>query len=152
MIVVRPLQSEDCSELSEIEEESFSMPWSEQDFRDLLIKDYTCYMVAEYEGKPVGTAGMTISFDEGNIDNVVVKEDFRHKNIGTLLMEKLIEEGIKRGVRAFTLEVRVSNTNAISLYKKMGFESAGVRPNFYDKPKEDAEIMWLYTDKEKMSR
>jgi ribosomal-protein-alanine N-acetyltransferase len=48
------------------------------------------------------------------------------------------------GLKAFTLEVRISNKNAISLYEKCGFENAGIRKNFYDNPKEDAMIMWLY--------
>jgi ribosomal-protein-alanine N-acetyltransferase len=45
-------------------------------------------------------------------------------------------------VTAYTLEVRVSNAAAIHLYEKLGFESVGIRPNFYTKPKEDALIMW----------
>ena len=48
------------------------------------------------------------------------------------------------GISDFTLEVRASNTPAIKLYEKLGFESAGIRPGFYEKPKEDANIMWKH--------
>ena len=48
----------------------------------------------------------------------------------------------KIGIVNYTLEVRVSNAPAIRLYESLGFESAGIRPGFYDKPKEDAMIMW----------
>ena len=53
--------------------------------------------------------------------------------------------GRRMGIRNYTLEVRVSNAGAIALYKKLGFESAGIRPGFYEKPKEDALIMWKYS-------
>ena len=46
------------------------------------------------------------------------------------------------GVKAFTLEVRVSNEAAIHMYEKVGFVSEGIRPGFYEKPAEDAMIMW----------
>ena len=53
-----------------------------------------------------------------------------------------MEEGCRAGLNAYTLEVRVSNTAAIGLYEKLGFVSEGIRPNFYEKPAEDAMIMW----------
>jgi ribosomal-protein-alanine N-acetyltransferase len=48
----------------------------------------------------------------------------------------------ERGASSFTLEVRVSNASAIHLYEKLGFQSVGIRKNFYEKPTEDAMIMW----------
>jgi len=57
-------------------------------------------------------------------------------------MTRLIEEGYAMGIAEFTLEVRVSNAPAISVYEKCGFVSEGVRPKFYEKPVEDALIMW----------
>ena len=46
------------------------------------------------------------------------------------------------GIENFTLEVRVSNASAIHVYEKLGFVSEGIRPRFYEKPVEDAMIMW----------
>jgi len=40
-----------------------------------------------------------------------------------------------------TLEVRPSNTPAVALYQKHGFQEAGRRPNYYDNPKEDALLL-----------
>ena len=80
--------------------------------------------------------------NEGNIDNVVVAESFRGQGIAQKLMQELIALGEKEGVEAFTLEVRVSNKAAIRVYEKAGFVSEGIRPGFYDKPREDAMIMW----------
>ena len=58
------------------------------------------------------------------------------------MLQYLIEDGYQNGLTAFTLEVRVSNQNAIHVYEKLGFFSEGIRPNFYEKPTEDAMIMW----------
>ncbi|MCM1540185.1 MAG: ribosomal protein S18-alanine N-acetyltransferase [Blautia sp.] len=141
-IEIRQLQEEDIESLSRIESESFSMPWSPQDFRDLLTRDYCTYLVALADGEVAGCCGMTNVCQEGNIDNVVVAERFRNRGIASAMLERLIATGEQAGIDAFTLEVRVSNAAAIHLYEKFGFVSEGIRPRFYEKPMEDAMIMW----------
>jgi ribosomal-protein-alanine N-acetyltransferase len=59
------------------------------------------------------------------------------------MLKELIKRAQDIGITAISLEVRCSNAAAISLYKRLGFESAGIRKDFYSKPKEDAVIMWL---------
>ena len=59
------------------------------------------------------------------------------------MLTYLIQEGEKKGINAYTLEVRISNETAYHLYKKIGFWEAGIRKGFYEEPKEDARIMWL---------
>ena len=61
-IEVRPLRDTDIEELSRIEAASFSMPWSAEDFRGLLLRDYCLYVVAETDGHIAGCAGLTDSF------------------------------------------------------------------------------------------
>lgn len=141
-IEIRELQEKDIESISRIEAESFSIPWSPQDFKDLLSREYCTYLVAETEGKVVGSCGMTVICKEGNIDNVVVAEAFRGKGIAQRLLQKLIALGDAEGIEAYTLEVRVSNAAAIHVYEKLGFVSEGIRPGFYEKPAEDAMIMW----------
>ena len=85
---------------------------------------------------------MTLLGDEGDIDKVMVAEPFRGRGIGKALVEELLREGACRGAEAFTLEVRKSNLAAIRLYEQAGFVAEGVRPRFYEKPTEDALIMW----------
>lgn len=141
-LIIRKLTEEDVESLSAIESASFSMPWSAEDFAALLTRDYCVYYVAEVDGEVAGCCGMTNICNEGNIDNVVVAEKFRGQGIATALLERLLEEGDSLGVTAYTLEVRVSNASAIHVYEKLGFVSEGIRPNFYEKPTEDANIMW----------
>lgn len=141
-ISVRRLEQRDVEPLAEIEAKSFSMPWSAKDFADLLSRSYCLYLVAEADGRVVGSCGMTISCNEGSIDNVVVAEEFRGRGIAQKLLRELFALGEAKGVEAFTLEVRVSNAPAIHVYEKMGFVSEGIRPRFYERPTEDAMIMW----------
>ncbi|MBQ2804150.1 MAG: ribosomal protein S18-alanine N-acetyltransferase [Lachnospiraceae bacterium] len=141
-IQIRRLQKEDIEELSIIEAQSFSMPWSAEDFEALLSRSYCRYLVAVVDGCIAGCVGLTNICNEGNIDNVVVSESFRRKGIARRLLSELILQGEREGIEAFTLEVRVSNVAAIALYEQLGFVSEGIRPNFYEKPTEDAMIMW----------
>jgi len=145
-ITVRGLRDEDIEELSRIESESFSMPWSAQDFRDLLTRSYCDYLVAEAGGKVIGCCGFTDICNEGNIDNVVVDAAWRGRGVAQLMLKSLLSRGEERGIRAFTLEVRAGNEAAIHIYEKLGFRSVGVRPRFYEKPVEDAVIMWRYPE------
>lgn len=141
-LVIRLLEERDIVAVSRIEEESFSMPWSSEDFAELLKRSYCVYLVAELDGEVVGSAGMTDICEEGNIDNVVVSQKYRGQGIAQKMLTRLIEAGEERGIKAFTLEVRVSNAAAIHVYEKAGFVSEGIRPGFYEKPREDAVIMW----------
>lgn len=141
-ITVRGLLEEDIPVLAEIEEESFSMPWSARDFKDLLSRPYCNYVVALADGRVAGCCGFTNACGVANIDNVVVAPEFRGKGIAQRLLRELIAAGEAEQVEAFTLEVRVSNEAAIHIYEKFGFVSEGIRPNFYEKPAEDANIMW----------
>lgn len=141
-IEIRELQKSHIEELVRIEKESFSMPWSEEDFENLLKHPYCFYLVALTEGQVAGCCGYTESFHEACVDNVVVSDKFRNRGIGQALLRELITRGERAQIEAFTLEVRVSNAPAIHIYEKAGFRSVGIRPGFYEKPREDAMIMW----------
>lgn len=79
---------------------------------------------------------------EGTIMNLAVDASKRRCGAGGLLLKRLMEEGRKKGSEDFTLEVRASNLPAIRLYEGAGFVTEGVRKGYYEKPREDALIMW----------
>lgn len=141
-MIIRELAAEDAEEVSRIEQETFSMPWQAQDFLEMVEADYAYYYVAEENGEIAGCCGIRNMAGEGEITNVVVAEKFRRRGIGRALMEYMLKEARLHGMESATLEVRVSNKPAISLYESLGFRGEGVRPNFYEKPREDALIMW----------
>ncbi|MDE5716757.1 MAG: ribosomal protein S18-alanine N-acetyltransferase [Lachnospiraceae bacterium] len=142
MIVYRKMRAEDVPFISRLEEETFSMPWSAESFLQMIEKEDTAYFVAEEDGRLLGGCGLLLIAGEGNITNVVVAPEARRRGVATGLLTYLISEGDRAGLTAYTLEVRVSNAAAIGLYGKLGFVSEGIRPGFYEKPTEDAMIMW----------
>lgn len=143
MVIIRELEMRDIEAVSIIEAQSFSMPWSAKDFEQLVKDEKSLYLVAEIDGQVVGCCGVTNVCGEGNINNVVVQEAYRGQGIACAMMQELLARGRKMGCVEFTLEVRVSNASAIRVYQKLGFISEGIRPRFYEKPVEDAMIMWI---------
>lgn len=138
-----PLAPHLVKEVAEIERLSFSEPWSEAAYLEACAKDEYAYLVAiGDEGNVLGMCGLIIGPYEAEVMNVAVHPDFRGLGISNKLMEALLDLGKKRGVSEYTLEVRVGNQAAIHLYEKFGFVGEGVRPGFYNKPTEDALIMW----------
>ena len=141
---VHPMEEKDVDAVCALEEAAFSMPWKKKDFQDMIQNEDALYLVAEEEnGEIIGCCGVRNIVGEGDISNVVVKEHFRNRGIGKKLLTALLEEAGKQyGISAFTLEVRKSNASAIALYQNLGFQQEGIRKNFYEKPIEDAIIMW----------
>lgn len=142
MLRIRRMERGDVERISQLEEETFSMPWSRDAFLEMIEKEDARYYVAEADGEVVGGCGVLMIAGEGDITNVVIDKNYRNQGIGTKMLQYLIEDGYQNGLTAFTLEVRVSNESAIHVYEKLGFFSEGIRPNFYEKPTEDAMIMW----------
>jgi ribosomal-protein-alanine N-acetyltransferase len=84
---------------------------------------------------------MLITVDEGQITNIAVHPDHRRKGYGAAITRALLRHAKDAKLESVSLEVRVSNTAAIELYKKAGFAEAGRRKGFYAKPTEDALVM-----------
>jgi len=142
MISIQLMTAEDVKEAAMLEAACFSQPWSEQSFLDAVNSKNALYLIAKLDGQFVGMCGLWQALDEADVMNVAVDPNFRGQGIAAALLEELFRMGEKRGIAAFTLEVRSSNRAAIGLYEKLGFVTEGVRRNFYEMPKEDALIMW----------
>lgn len=141
--IIRKMEKADVNEASELEAMVFSMPWSASDFLEMVMAPYAYYFVAEDDaGRIVGICGLRDIAGEGEITNVAVHPLARRKGIGQQLIEQVMKQCEGLGIKDVTLEVRVSNEGAIALYEKFGFKSEGIRPDFYEHPKEDAMIMW----------
>ena len=141
-IVIKPLQEEYVDQVCVLEEEAFSMPWHKESFLEMIANKDACYLVALQGEEVLGCCGLRNIVGEGEITNVVTKSSARRKGIAQKLLNAVLERGAQMGVHAFTLEVRKSNMAAIRLYESFGFQMEGIRKNFYEKPLEDAFIMW----------
>ncbi len=141
---IREMQRQDLEQVTALETACFSMPWKYKDFEETLTNPRRVYLVAQTQnGEIIGGCMLTEIAGEGDISNVAVDARFRGQKIATALLEKLLAYGRERyDIHAFTLEVRSQNKAAIRLYENAGFRAEGIRPNFYEKPKDDAIIMW----------
>lgn len=133
---------------AEIERLCFSDPWSEGAFADSIKNSYSHFKVWEEEEALLGYIGFYAVSGEGSITNVAVHPDARGRGIGEALVRAIIDLGKELDLDYITLEVRVSNAPARSLYKKCGFRDMGTRRGFYSKPREDAVIMNYFFDKD----
>ena len=127
-----------------IEAECFSHPWSKKNLEESLEKENSLFLVAVEDEKVIGYVGMEVIVDEGYIFNVAVSADYRRRGVGYALVRELVTYSMKNSLCFITLEVRESNSAAISLYSKFGFIKAGERKNYYSDPTEAAVLMTKY--------
>ena len=141
MIQVVTMAEEHISALAQLERECFSDPWSEKALAEELSNSNAVFRVALIDGEVAGYVGMLHVLDEGDICNVAVFDRFRRKGVASALIQHLVDYGVENQLSFITLEVRESNIGAQKFYETMGFETIGVRRNFYDNPKEHAILM-----------
>ncbi len=133
----------DIPEVTAIEKESFSIPWSEASFFSELNNPASICRVALAGDYLIGYVCASCILDEGHILNLAVRPDYRRKGTGRMLALSILKELRARGCKKIFLEVRASNTAAIRLYESIGFRMVGLRRGYYFLPREDAVIMGL---------
>jgi ribosomal-protein-alanine N-acetyltransferase len=89
----------------------------------------------------VGMVGLWLVMGEGHIVTIAVRQDCRREGIGEVLLAASLEAAIDARQDVVTLEYRVSNQAARSLYEKYGFAQVGVRARYYSDNQEDAVLM-----------
>lgn len=137
-ISITNLTKDDAPALAEIDEAVFGGTFKEQDFLSYCDSTIYYFNVAKIDEKPVGYIGYMVIADEADIINIGILSQHRGLGIGNMLMKAMISELLKKGVTCVHLEVRKSNSVAISLYEKFGFITTGVSKNHYKEPTEDA--------------
>lgn len=141
---IRRMRQEDIAAAVAVEEQCFADPWTETAYRGTLLLPFAHYYVAESRQEGIlGIIGLELVAGEGEISNVAVLPRYRRRGIGHALMEQVLTDGRQNGSHAFTLEVREGNTTALALYESFGFRVEGRRRHYYDRPTEDALILWL---------
>ncbi|MDR3305623.1 MAG: tRNA (adenosine(37)-N6)-threonylcarbamoyltransferase complex dimerization subunit type 1 TsaB [Clostridiales Family XIII bacterium] len=133
--------------ISVIERLSFGEPWLERSIRDDLLLGYSDYVLAERDGVVLGYAGLHRIVGEGHITNIAVHPCVRGQGVGTAVLSWLMSRAEEQSIGSFTLEVRAGDDIAGAFYRKMGFETDGLRKDYYSKTgggREDALIMWRH--------
>jgi ribosomal-protein-alanine N-acetyltransferase len=89
----------------------------------------------------VGIAGFWAMVDEAHITTLAVRDPYRRQGVGERLLIEIIEMAVQFNANVVTLEARVSNKQAQTLYEKYGFQKVGLRKAYYTDNGEDALIM-----------
>ena len=139
---IRPLQLRDLSAIEEIERASYPTPWSRSMFAGELAKSSSICLGAFDGERLVGYLIVSRYVDAWHVMNIAVATDYRRRGVASDLLGALFDRTREDGRRGYTLEVRVSNAGAITLYERLGFERRGVRRGYYTDNREDALIMW----------
>jgi ribosomal-protein-alanine N-acetyltransferase len=143
-VTIRTLELRDLPAIEAIERDSYSTPWSRSMFAGELAKaSSVCIGAFETDtGELVGYLIVSRYVDAWHVMNIAVDPNRRRAGVATALLERLFELTSGDGRRGYTLEVRVSNSAAIELYQRLGFQPRGIRRGYYTDNREDALIMW----------
>jgi len=163
--VTARMEPADIPQVVEIDRRSFPLPWSEASYRHELAANPASHLLvlvdltglsqprfmarlfgARAARKVIGYAGFWFVVDEAHISTIAVRPEYRRRGLGEQLLVALLETALDLGVALATLEVRVSNAAAQSLYHKYGFEEVGRRKHYYRDNGEDAVLMTVQLD------
>lgn len=145
MVHYRKMTTDDVEAVYAIELATFPAPWTLDSFHyEMRENQFAHYIVAvNDEDKIVGFCGMWIVIDAAQITNVAVLEEARGFGIGEALMREAMKAATNGGAEMMSLEVRVTNTVAQNLYRKLNFQDGGIRKGYYTDNGEDALVMWV---------
>lgn len=142
MVQIREMTPEDLTEVARLEENSFTVPWSEDLILDALESPLDELWVLTEDDAVTGYCNFRMIAGEGELMRIAVDPSARGKGYGKMLMERLNACAAAKQISDITLEVRASNKAAIHLYEAFQFRTEAVRNRYYTHPVEDALIMW----------
>jgi len=141
------MEEKDLPSVLEIERLSFPNPWHESTFRGEVQHrpiSFPIVIVHETLGRVIGYIIYWVIGEDVQVNNIAIHPEFRRMGIGERALKQVIEEVRFRGTRLITLEVRPTNTAAMTLYRKLGFRMMGIRKGYYTMPPEDAVVLGLH--------
>jgi ribosomal-protein-alanine N-acetyltransferase len=121
---------------------NYEYAWTDGIFRDCLKAGYLCPLMM-LEDDIIGYGVLQIGANEAHILNLCIDKPWQRQGYACVLLEHLVSEAISQRAHVMFLEVRPSNTRAVELYQRSGFNEIGLRKNYYDSRdgREDALVM-----------
>jgi len=141
-IVFRPMSEVDLEKVMKIEQGVYEFPWSIGIFQDCLRVGYCCWIL-EQGDKVSGYGIMSVLAGEAHILNLCIKSDLQQNGLGKEMLDYLIDLAKVHNADVMFLEVRPSNSQALKIYKRSGFDEVGNRKDYYPAKfgREDAVIL-----------
>lgn len=135
-IIISELKKKDIPDVAALEKECFISPWPLNQIA-YEFKGNPCakvFVAKDENGKLLGYLDFMITFNSATIDRICVSKDYRNQGVASKLLDKMVEVCKKQKdvIEFITLEVRTSNTQAINLYSKLGWQKIVIKPKYYD--------------------
>ena len=142
MASLRKLCWADLDEIVKIEKIIFQdSAWSRDAYEQFLSEDFwSSWLVLEENSQLIGCCGFSCLYDQAEILTIGVLPDYRGQGYGKMMMETMLEMSRHQGAEIMSLEVRISNLAAQSLYRQFGFIEVAKRRRYYPDG-EDALLM-----------
>jgi [ribosomal protein S18]-alanine N-acetyltransferase len=146
--VRRAQATEPLDRVAGLQHQSFTSPWSADaigwELRETDVARLYVLELADDDGgdQLLAYCACWIIFDELHINSLAVAPDARRRGHARRLLNHVFREAVREGATSATLEVRRSNVAALGLYEHLGFQVEGTRTNYYQKPREDALVLW----------
>ena len=140
--MIQRMEVDDLNRIVDLERLCFSSPWSKDDFLyELNENPFGYYVVLKEVDKILAYLGLWMDEERAQITTIGVDPEHRGKGYAKTLMVHMLDVCSSKGVKIYSLEVRVSNQAAISLYQRFGFIQVGLRKAYYQDNHEDAYLM-----------
>ena len=139
-----PMQPSDLAEVVELEQTVYPHPWSLANFADSLVSGYEAWVLRDTDNSLMGYFLVMPIVDEAHLLNVAVSAERQGQGLGRFLLNQAVACARGLGMASVLLEVRPSNTRALEIYQRYGFETIGRRKGYYpaaNQQREDAIVM-----------
>ena len=124
------LTKQDVDLITELYRADFADGWNKEQLLSAFNTD-RFLAIGAFDGQLVGVITLSVSFEDADLEGIVVKSEFRKGGVASKLFS-LAQKALKeRGVNRLLLEVREGNIPAISFYNKQGFNKISIRKNYY---------------------
>ena len=140
-LCIRTAEEADIPAIAKLETLCFSSPWSETALTDTMHSPHAKLFCADIDNTVIAYGGVYLLGEDADITNIATHPDMRRRGAAAAVLEALRTYAKEHGASALHLEVRASNTGAITLYETRGFQTDGIRKNYYKNPTEHAILM-----------
>lgn len=149
-MLIRKMDIDDLKRVVALEEQLFTSAWRESDFLyEILQNDFSLNYVLEDEEYIIGYVGVWIMYEQAQITTIGIDPKYQRRGLGRELMKTVMDIATQQGCEMMSLEVRISNHKAISLYESLGFQNVSIRKDYYKDNHEDAYLMLRRLEGEK---
>ena len=139
-----PMRQADLPDVVTLEESVYPHPWSMANFVDSLNSNYEAWALRDQQGELLGYFLLMAIVDEAHLLNVAVSAERQGQGLGRFLLNQAVACARGLGMESVLLEVRPSNTRALEIYQRYGFQHIGRRKGYYpaaNQQREDAIVM-----------